>query len=132
MNLEQRPHLEPIQEESEQEGEGTSTGDWEDEEDFPIEADEETKEETEQDESEEDEDVPLKVLRPMRLSRSFLQEQSTNNRPEGTGNVSDVSDLSALDEERRDEASFLERNDRRSSSSRTRLKASIFSHSLFK
>ncbi|KAE8290869.1 hypothetical protein D5F01_LYC10460 [Larimichthys crocea] len=81
----QRPHLEPIQEESEQEDEieGSKTGEEEEEEeeeDFQVGV--ETKEVMTADESEEDE-VLLRVLRPRRIYRprsqvSFPRMQSTN------------------------------------------------------
>ncbi|TKS79701.1 hypothetical protein D9C73_014069 [Collichthys lucidus] len=90
----QRPHLEPIQEESEQEDEieGSTTGEEEEEEEYEKEEEEEedfqvgvkTKEVMTADESEEDEDdVLLRVLRPRRMypSRSqvsFPRMRSTN------------------------------------------------------
>ncbi|XP_068558092.1 histone H3.v1-like [Cebidichthys violaceus] len=82
---EQRPCLEPIQEESEREDEskGSKTGEEEEEED------EETMEVMAEDESEDDEDAPLRVVRPGRMSRSlsqksFLRIQSVDNNGEET------------------------------------------------
>ncbi|TKS79775.1 hypothetical protein D9C73_013995 [Collichthys lucidus] len=80
----QRPHLEPIQEESEQEDEieGSTTGEEEEEEEYEKEEEEEedfqvgveTKEVMTADESEEDEDdVLLRVLRPRRMYPSRSQ-----------------------------------------------------------
>lgn len=80
----QRPHLEPIQEESEQEDEieGSKTGEEEEEEEEDFQVGVETKEVMTADESEEDE-VLLRVLRPRRIYRprsqvSFPRMQSTN------------------------------------------------------
>ena len=98
--MEQRPRLEPIQEESEQEDEteGSRTGeDKGEEEDSQVQVGMETEDESEEDE---DDDAPLRALRPRRLSRSlshesFPQMQSTNNNPEEMENIS-VSDLSTF------------------------------------
>ncbi|XP_042285376.1 mitotic apparatus protein p62-like [Thunnus maccoyii] len=95
-----RPRLEPIQEESEQEDEteGSRTGeDKGEEEDSQVQVGMETEDESEEDE---DDDAPLRALRPRRLSRSlshesFPQMQSTNNNPEEMENIS-VSDLSTF------------------------------------
>ncbi|CAK6966815.1 mitotic apparatus protein p62-like [Scomber scombrus] len=99
-----RPCLEPIQEESEQEDEteGDKTG--KQEEDFQGQVSMETDEVMAKDESnkDEDDDVPLRVLRPRRLSHSsshesFPQMQSTNNDQEEMENLA-VSDLSTFAE----------------------------------
>ncbi|KAM7379397.1 hypothetical protein PAMP_004952 [Pampus punctatissimus] len=98
--MEQRPLLEPIQEESEQEDE-TEENKTEDEEerDFKVQLDMETEDVMAEVESQdEDDDAPLRVMRPRRLSRSlsyesFPQMQST------------VSDLSTIAVDRSDEAS---------------------------
>nr|XP_019955484.1 PREDICTED: histone H3.v1-like [Paralichthys olivaceus] len=103
-----RPYLEPIQEESEQEDETGGSG-TEGEEDFQsevgVEMEEEVAEEEEEEEEEEDEDdddAPLRVLRPRRLSRSlsnsesFLQSHSADSHQRDLDNssVSDAVDLS--------------------------------------
>lgn len=102
--MEQRPRLEPIQEESEQEDEteGDKTG--KQNEDFQGQVSMETDEVMGKDEGDkdEDDDAPLSVLRPRRLSHSsshesFPQMQSTNNDQEEMENFS-VSDLSIFAE----------------------------------
>ncbi|KAM7400555.1 hypothetical protein PAMA_004981 [Pampus argenteus] len=96
--MEQRPHLEPIQEESEREDETdeNKTGEEEEEEeeeeedeeeeerDFNVQLDVDRREteEVEVESNDEDDDAPLRVMRPRRLSRSvsyesFSQMQST-------------------------------------------------------
>ncbi|KAG8014187.1 hypothetical protein GBF38_016533 [Nibea albiflora] len=73
----QRPHLEPIQEESEQEDEieGSKTGEEED-----LRVGVEAKEVMTADESEEDDDL-LRVLRPRRIYRSHSQVSFPQVRP---------------------------------------------------
>ncbi|XP_062260697.1 histone H3.v1-like [Platichthys flesus] len=104
--MEQRPYLEPIQEESEQEDEtgGSRTGDREEDFQSEVEMEEEVAQEQEEEEVEEDDDdddVPLRALRPRRLSRSlstesFLQSPSADNHQGDleTSSVSDAVDLS--------------------------------------
>ncbi|KAI3374900.1 hypothetical protein L3Q82_021442 [Scortum barcoo] len=109
--MEQRPHLEPIQEESEQEDEirGGETGEGQ-EEDFQIQVGVEAKEAMTE-ESEEDEDADLlRVLRPRRLShslsgKSIPQMQSANNHQEEMENFS-LSDWSSRAVDLSDEASL--------------------------
>lgn len=134
--MEQRPHLEPIQEESEQEDEigGSETGEGE-EEDFQIQVGVETKEAMTE-ESEEDVAL-LRVLRPRRLSRSqesVPQMQSTNNNQEETENFS-VSDrsLRAVDLSDETTAPVQARlgNEKRSRSGELRIKVSILAQFIF-
>ncbi|XP_023282971.1 uncharacterized protein LOC111670480 [Seriola lalandi dorsalis] len=102
-------YLAAIQEESEQEDEigGSKTG--ENEEYSRTQVGVDTEEVMTEDESEEEEDdVPLRVLRPRRLSRSSSQESfvpmpPANNDQEETQNSS-VSDTSSRTEDFRDEA----------------------------
>ncbi|XP_035026950.2 glutamic acid-rich protein isoform X2 [Hippoglossus stenolepis] len=103
-----RPYLEPIQEESEQEDETEGSRTEDREEDFQsevgVEMGEEVAQEEEEEEEEEeddDDDVPLRVMRPRRLSRSlskesFLQSRSADNHQGDLENssVSDAVDLS--------------------------------------
>ncbi|XP_040000272.1 uncharacterized protein LOC120799288 isoform X2 [Xiphias gladius] len=100
-----RPYLEPIQEESEHEDEIRRSKTGEGEEDSQTHVGVETedvmaedKSAEEEEEEEEDDDALLRVLRPRRLSHSFsqesfLQKRSTSNHQEKTKNFS-VSDLS--------------------------------------
>lgn len=134
--MEQRPHLEPIQEESEQEDEigGSKTGEGE-EEDFQIQVGVETKE-VMTEESEEDVAL-LRVLRPRRLSRSqesVPQMQSTNNNQEETENFS-MSDRSLRAVDLSDEATAPVQarlgNEKRSRSGELRIKVSILAQFIF-
>ncbi|GAA6234017.1 uncharacterized protein LOC120799288 isoform X2 [Lates japonicus] len=91
--MEQRMHLEPIQEEPELENgfKGSKTG--EGEQDFQIQVGMETEEVMAEDESEEEDDAVLRVMRPGRRSRSFsresfLQMQSSDNQQEEVENFS--------------------------------------------
>lgn len=139
--MEQKPHLEPIQEESEHEDEigGSKTGEGA-EEDFQIQVGVETKEAMTEDESEEDEDAALlRVLRPRRLSRSlrhesFPQMQSTNNHQEEMENFS-VSDRSSRAVDLSDEATPPVQarlgNEKRSRSGELRIKVSILAQFTF-
>lgn len=135
--MHQWPHLEPIQEESEQEDEieESKTGGVK-EEDCQTQVRVEKKEVLKEDLSEEDEDdtAPLRVLRPRRLSRflsqeSFLQTQSTHNHQEELENFS-VLDGSAHAVDLSDEATPPEQtrsgNEERSRSGQLRIKVSIF------
>ncbi|CAB1428785.1 unnamed protein product [Pleuronectes platessa] len=103
--MEQRPYLEPIQEESEQEDEtgGSRTEDREEDFQSEVEMEEEVAQEEEEEEEEDDDDVPLRVLRPRRLSlslstESFLQSPSADNH-QGDLEKSSVSDAVDLSDE---------------------------------
>ncbi|XP_035489419.2 nucleophosmin-like [Scophthalmus maximus] len=104
---EQWPHLEPIQEESEQEDDETGgespTGGGE--RDFQSQVGEETEEmmaehdddddDDDEEEEEEEEDVPLRVMRPRRLSRSLSQGSLLRTRStSGSGRGTSAADLS--------------------------------------
>lgn len=139
---EKRPHLEPIQEESEQEDEleGSKTRESEDE-DFQIQVGVETKTIMADDKSEEDEDdsALLRVLRPRRLSHSHSQDsipqmQFTTNQQEKVENFS-LSDWKSHTVGLSDEATPPKqarlRNNKRSTSDELRIKVGLsFWHNL--
>ncbi|XP_054452590.1 VID27-like protein [Anoplopoma fimbria] len=122
---EQRPRLEPIQEESEREDEfrGSETGEGEGEEEEDVETEEVM---------EEDKDSPLRVMRPRRVSRSlsedrFLRTQSTDNYQEESAGFSE-SDWSThtvgLSEEAAPPQQTRVGNKKRSSSAELKIKVS--------
>ncbi len=139
--MEQRPHLEPIQEESEWEDEiGGSRTEEGEEEDFQIQVGVETKKAMTEGESEEDEDgALLRVLRPRRLSRtlsreSFPQMRSTNIHQEEMKNFS-VSDQSSRAVDLSDETTSPVQarlgNEKSSRSGELRIKVSILTQFTF-
>ena len=126
---EQRPRLEPIQEESEQEDnlKRSESGERE-EEDFQVQAGVETEEVTAEETEEEDEDEELRVLRPSRPSRhslSLRRRRSANDHREELERffVSDSKDEATPPKQAR------LGHERRSSSSELRMKVSIFCRS---
>lgn len=132
--MEQRPGLEPIQEESEleDETEGNRTREG-NEGDFPFQVGVEEEDALAEDESDKDDDAAqLRVLRPGRLSRSL--SQFSNHPHEGTESFS-VSDVSTLSFHLRGEATTPGQlkftNVRRSNSSKVKIKVGVTEYLLF-
>lgn len=126
--MEQRPRLEPIQEESEQEDDVKRSKTREsEEEDFQIQAGVETKEVTAEETEEEDEDDELRVLRPSRQSRSLSHSLSLPRRRSANYHQEELESLSVSDSHDEDtppkQASLG--HERRSSSGELRKKVSI-------
>lgn len=127
--MEQRPRLEPIQEESEQEDDvkRSKTGERE-EEDFQIQAGVETKEVMAEETEEEDEDDKLRVLRPSRRSRSLSSHSLSLPRRRSANNHQDELESFSVSDSH-DEATPPKQvrlgHERRSSSGELRMKVSI-------
>lgn len=130
--MEQRPGLEPIQEESEleDETEGNRTREG-NEGDFPFQVGVEEEDALAEDDKDDDA-AQLRVLRPGRLSRSL--SQFSNHPHEGTESFS-VSDVSTLSFNLRGEATTPRQpkftNVRRSNSSKVKIKVGVPEYLLF-